>query len=102
MDKDEIIKILKKYITFLKKNKYNITNAYLFGSVAKEKSNEDSDIDVALVVKGLEDPFSSQIEMMKMRRDFDIRIEPHPFNASEFNSSNPFIKDIINTGIQIV
>ena len=102
MDKNEIIKILKKYIKFLKKNKYNVTNAYLFGSVAKGNSNEDSDIDIAIVIKGLKDTFTSQIEMMKMRRGFDIRIEPHPFKASEFNLLNPFTKDIINAGIQII
>ena len=102
MDKNEIIEVLKRYIAFLKRNKYNIATAYLFGSVAQGNSNEDSDIDIALVINGLKDSFSSQIELMKMRRDFDVRIEPHPFNASEFNSSNPFIRNIINTGIKII
>ena len=102
MDKNEVIEILKKYIAFLKRNKYNITTAYLFGSVAQGNSNEDSDIDIALVINGLKDSFSSQIELMKMRREFDIRIEPHPFNASDFNPSNPFIQNIINTGIKII
>ena len=102
MDKNEVIEILKRYIAFLKRNKYSITTAYLFGSVAKGNSNEDSDIDIAVVINGLKDSFSSQVELMKMRRNFDVRIEPHLFNASEFNSSNPFIQNIINTGIKII
>jgi hypothetical protein len=30
------------------------------------------------------------------------RLEPHTFNTSDFNESNPFAGEIINTGIRIL
>lgn len=48
MDKRTAIKKVNEYINFLKKKKYNITKAYIFGSYVKGTYNDDSDIDIAL------------------------------------------------------
>ncbi len=50
MDKKTALEIVKKYIDFLKDNKFNIQKAYIFGSYAKGNFNEDSDIDLAIVM----------------------------------------------------
>jgi uncharacterized protein len=39
---------------------------------------------------------------MKLRRQIDNRIEPHPFPLKDFNKTNPMAKEIIETGIKIV
>ncbi len=43
-----------------------------------------------------------QVQLMKLRRKFDTRIEPHPFRDSDFNQSNPLANEILNTGVQVV
>lgn len=93
--------IVKKYISFLKKNNFNIEKAYLFGSYARGIVNEDSDIDLAVVFKDLQDSFDMQVQLMKLRRNFDTRIEPHPFRDSDFNQANPLANEILNTGVLI-
>ena len=80
MDEKKAIKIVKKYINFLRINNLNIERAYLFGSYTKGIVNEDSDIDIAIVFKDLQDSFDMQVQLMKLRRKIDTRIEPHPFN----------------------
>jgi len=102
MDKREDLKVVKKFITFLKENKFNIQKAYIFGSYAKGSFHEDSDIDLAIIMSNLPDTFDMQVELMKLRRKFDTRIEPHPFDETDFNTSNPFANEILRTGIQIV
>lgn len=102
MDKEKAIEIVKKYINFLRANNLNIERAYLFGSYAKGMVNEDSDIDLAVVFKEFPDSFDMQVRLMKLRRKFDVRIEPHPFRDSDFNPTNPFAKEVLNTGLQIV
>ena len=102
MDKRATLKVVKKYITFLKENKFNIQKAYIFGSYAKGSFHEDSDIDLAIIMSNLPDTFNMQVQLMKLRRKFDTRIEPHPFDETDFNSSNPFANEILRTGIQIV
>jgi len=99
MDQRTAIEIVNKYIDYLKKNKFNVQKAYLFGSYANDKYNEDSDIDLAIVMKKLSNSFTMQVELMKISRKFDTRIEPHPFEESDFNATHPFANEILNTGI---
>jgi predicted nucleotidyltransferase len=101
MDQGTAFEIVKKYIDFLKVNKYDIQKAFIFGSYVNEKFHEDSDIDLAIVFKNLSNSFTMQIQLMKLSRKFDTRIEPHPFDESDFDSSNPFAKEILTKGIQI-
>ena len=80
----------------------NVQKAYLFGSYASDKYNEDSDIDLAIVMKKLSNSFTTQVELMKISRKFDTRIEPHPFEESDFNVTHPFANEVLNTGIQLM
>lgn len=101
MDKKTASETVKTYLDFLKKNNYDILTAYLFGSYAKGNFNEDNDIDLAVVMKNLSSSFLMQVELMKISRKFDTRIEPHPFDERDFDSSNPFANEILKHGIKI-
>lgn len=102
MDKKTAFEIIKKYIYFLiREKKLDIKKVYLFGSYVRDNFHKDSDIDLAIVMKNLIDSFDMQVELMKLSGNFDTRIEPHPFDVSDFNSSHPFANEIINTGIEI-
>jgi hypothetical protein len=42
-----------------------------------------------------------QIELMKLGRKLDGRIEPHPFNKKNFKTgANPLIQGILNTRVE--
>lgn len=101
MDKKTVIEIVNRYINYLKSNKFSVQRAYLFGSYVNERYNEDSDIDLAIVMNKLSNSFTTQVELMKISRKFDTRIEPHPFEESDFNTTNPFANEILNKGIRI-
>jgi predicted nucleotidyltransferase len=100
MDKGEALKIANLYIDSIS-NKYTIMQAFLFGSFAKGTNNDDSDIDVAVVVNNVADIIDTQIDMMKLRRKVDLRIEPHPFEISDFNHNDPLVSEILKHGIKI-
>jgi predicted nucleotidyltransferase len=102
MDQKKDREMIKKYINFLRENDFDIEKVYLFGSHAKGMITEDSDIDLAVVFKELSDSFDMQVQLMKLRRKFDTRIEPHPFKESDFNPSNPLAREILDTGLEIV
>ena len=102
MDKGKAFGIVKEYINFLKDNKYDIQRAYVFGSYAKGNFNEDSDIDLAIVLKNVKNSFNMQVDLMKLRRKFDTRIEPHPFDENDFDTSNPLVHEILSTGIKVL
>jgi predicted nucleotidyltransferase len=81
MDKGEALKIVGKYIESLS-NKYVILQAFMFGSFANGTNHNDSDIDVAIVINNVADIIDTQIDMMKLRRKVDLRIEPHPLSGA--------------------
>lgn len=102
MDKG-IDKVVVKYLELIKKMYSDIEGAYLFGSCAKGSSTEDSDIDLALIFKDLDDSnrFDLQVQLMLLAAKIDSRIEPHPFSHDDFNSGNPFVIEIKKTGIEV-
>jgi predicted nucleotidyltransferase len=100
MDKKQAIKIAKKYIESLS-NRFEIQSVMLFGSYAKGTQNVDSDIDIAIVIKHVNDIIDTQVELMKLRRKIDLRIEPHPFDSKDFNLTNPVVSEILKYGVDI-
>ena len=100
MDKGDALKIAGIYIDSIS-TKYSIRQAILFGSFAKGTNHDDSDIDIAIIINNVTDIIDTQIDLMKLRRKIDLRIEPHPFMFSDFNRSNPVVNEILKYGIII-
>ena len=86
---------------YLKENNYDIVKAVLFGSYAKGDFNNDSDIDIAVIFKKLDDKFNTQVKLFMLTPKFDTRIEPHPIDINDYNHNNPFANEIIKNGIEI-
>lgn len=101
MDKNEAINIAKRYIDSIS-SKFQIESAILFGSFAKGTNHPDSDIDIAIVFKTVDDIIDLQIQLMQLRSDDDLLIEPHPFKTSDFHISNPVVAEIKKNGIDLL
>jgi len=99
----EINRLLKSYLLLIQQKYDGIEKAILFGSYANGKSTTDSDIDLALIFKHLDDSkrFDTQVQLMLVASKIDSRIEPHPISSTDFNSGNPFSVEIKKTGIEI-
>lgn len=78
-----------------------LKKVYLFGSFAKENETEESDIDIALVLGNMSNFFDTQMQLMRIRRKIDLRIEPHPISDVDFIGSNPLAHEILQTGIEL-
>lgn len=99
MDKREAIKKVSAYKQLLK-NHFHFENIYLFGSYARDNYNEDSDIDVAIIVDHIDgDYFSINPLLWKLRRQIDDRIEPILIEK-DFDDAG-FLKEIQKYGIKI-
>jgi len=100
MDKSDAINIARLFAEIIK-TKFDYTQVILFGSYAKGNFNEDSDIDIAVVFKEYDEKFDMQLELMRLRRKLDSRIEPHPFREKDFTILNPVVNEIIKFGQRI-
>jgi uncharacterized protein len=101
MDKEDALNSAFQYALLLKQ-KYQNINIILFGSLVKGNFHEDSDIDIAVIFKDFNDLLEIQLELMRLRRKIDSRIEPHPFRELDFNISNPIANEIIKYGQTIL
>jgi len=100
MDKREAIMAAQNYVNNVSK-KYELAQAFVFGSYIKGNYRLGSDIDVAVVLKNVPNLFDVQIDLLHLRKDEDLQIEPHPFRDTEFNTEDPFVNEILQTGFEL-
>lgn len=99
MDNEEVINKLKIYKKLLSKY-MKFDEMILFGSHATGNAREDSDVDVAIVVKTLTgDYFSTRPLLWRIRREVDDRIEPVLIEKTKDESG--FLSEIMKTGVAI-
>ncbi len=104
---DKIPSYIKKdiddYINLLNQSGFIIQHAILFGSFANGKHNELSDIDIAIVSDKFEGiRFNDRKRIRKYKFDINPDIEPLPFSLTDFTEKDPFVKEILATGIKFI
>ena len=96
-----IMESIKKYIEKISQY-YKVEAIILFGSYAKGTENEDSDIDIAIISSDFSDIIEDGAKLIGLTWKIDTRIEPHTITTEDYEKiSNPFIKEVINTGIYV-
>jgi len=98
----EIRKTIAKYIRALKENHVNVEQAVLFGSYAKGNFSEWSDIDLAVVSRAFEGSWikdRKKIRAITLSISSDIQVLP--YRPEDFVTDDPFVREIIETGIRL-
>lgn len=96
-----IMESIKKYIEKISQY-YRIEAIILFGSYAKGTENEDSDIDIAIISSDFSDIIEDGAKLIGLTWKIDTRIEPHPITTEDYQKvSNPFVREVVNTGIKV-
>jgi uncharacterized protein len=99
----KIEEAIKAYIQQLENTGIHIQQAILFGSYAHGKHDEWSDIDLAIVSKDfVGNRFEDRNKIRKLTLQVNSDISPLPFRPEDFNDSDYFVKEILETGIRIV
>ncbi|MDH4201434.1 MAG: nucleotidyltransferase domain-containing protein [Phycisphaerae bacterium] len=94
-----ILKTVGAYVDVLRANQTEFESIWLFGSFAEKRADEDSDIDIALVMPAVKVKFFKEVELTRYRREIDSRIEPHIINAADLES--PFYQEVVLRGVKI-
>ncbi|MFO7985620.1 MAG: nucleotidyltransferase domain-containing protein [Desulfatiglandaceae bacterium] len=102
-EKDILVTKAKSFLDALIRDGIDVSEAYLFGSVAKGSADADSDIDVAVVSSDFQGiPFYDIQKISKHRRNIDLRLEIHPFSLREIETEpSHFFLKIKRDGIRI-
>lgn len=98
MDKEQAIGIAKRYKKLVAE-KLPVKALYIYGSYSKGTYNENSDIDIAVVVDKLSDNYFDDTPVLwKLRRKISNLIEPILLIE---DNNNPLYCDIMKTGTLI-
>lgn len=91
---------IKIFIEVLKKNKVNIRQIILFGSMAKGKQNKYSDIDLAVISSHFgKDPMREMMFLSKLAWSASDRIEAIPLSFEDMKLRyHPLIGEIKKYG----
>lgn len=101
---ETISKVIFNYIDDVKKV-FEIDKTYVYGSHAKGTATKYSDIDICFFSNNFNDKKSVDIifELLKLARKYsDFDIEPRGYSTDEINNGNPFIKEILQSGYEII
>lgn len=97
-----VMKNVRLYLEKLKKAGISISKAYIFGSYVTGKTDEWSDIDIAIVSPQIStDRFEERVKLTAMAIEIDERLEPLPFNLDAFDGDDPFIRKIMAEGLAV-
>jgi predicted nucleotidyltransferase len=103
LDKNAAIEIVRNYASDIESHGVHLQNVILYGSFAKGTQHEWSDIDVALVADEFTGWYLDDKKLFPyvgIKKPY-IRIEAQTYPTEYFNQGDPFIDEIIKTGIRI-
>ena len=99
---DKIKVTIDKYLKALKDGNIPVKQAFLFGSYANGNYNKYSDIDIALVSEIFEgNRIKDRSKIRRITLSVSSNIEVLPYAAKDFNTKNPFVKEILRTGFSL-
>lgn len=101
--RQEIQKIISRYIDELDKLGIEVSQVILYGSYAKGIATEHSDIDVAIVSPAFArlDIFERQEILSRAHHQFIVPIEPIGFTPDQIREKQGFAQEIVENGVTI-
>lgn len=104
--KDEVITLAKDFLERIRQ-KYDVRQAYLFGSFAKDMAKDYSDVDLAIVLGSLDQPerapYGEDFKIFHEAQKFNSRLEVVCFVQEEFDhDGGALVRMIKKEGIRLV
>ena len=80
-----------------------VDKVYLFGSYAKGTADELSDVDVCFFLRDYagKERVDVGILLLKIAGSYNAYFEPLVFETSEIELNNPFVNEILHTGLEL-
>ncbi len=96
MDRNDAVQIARRYSDAVRK-RMRVRKVLLYGSQAQGSAREDSDIDIAVIVRGLRgDWLDKSARLWLLTRGVDVRIEPRLLD--ELHDESGFLEHILSYG----
>ena len=104
MDKNQAIRIIKRFVKAVKKEGIFVDRVILYGSYARGRIRADSDIDVAVISRNFgKDRTEEGMKLFRIAGEIDTRLEPVPISVQAFEKDTwiPLIYEIREKGVDL-
>ena len=104
MDKDQAVKVIKKFAKALKQEGISVDHIIPYGSYACGRERPDSDIDVAVVSKNFgKDRVEEGMAPFRIAGKIDSRLEPVPISTRVYENDTwiPLVYEIRERGLEL-
>jgi len=94
---------VEKYTTAVR-DVFPVEKVVLFGSYAKGTATELSDVDICFFLGSFGGKRRVDVirELLSLTHDYEgVYFEPIAFPSSEIQNDNPFVKEILRTGVEV-
>ena len=99
----QAIDTIHKYLVALKRHNIPIQQAVLFGRHVNGDYDEWSDVDLALVSEVFEGiRIGDRSKIRPITLSMSSELEVMPYRPSDFTPEDPFVKEILETGVRMV
>ena len=85
------------------RSSFPVDKVILFGSYASGTATELSDVDIAFFFRNYGDKtrFDIGLQLQKLCRRYKAYFEPLVFETADIKRGNPFVREILRTGLEI-
>ena len=104
MDKNQAVRIIRKFAKRLKQEGISVDRVILYGSYATGKVRRDSDIDVAIVSKDFgKDRVKEGMTLYRIAGKVNVQLEPVPISIEAYENDTwlPLIYEIKVKGLEL-
>jgi len=104
VDYEAVTELAKRYADDVRRV-MPVDKAVLFGSYAKGTADEGSDVDICFFLKsyGGRERVDVMSDMFLLTRGYNLApFEPIAFETSDLEDDNPFVKEVLRTGREIL
>ncbi|GHV70439.1 hypothetical protein AGMMS49928_18230 [Spirochaetia bacterium] len=100
---EEMRQIIKNYANDVRRS-FPVQKAFLYGSYARGTATELSDIDVCFFMENFNGKTKTDIiiKLIELGGKYKgVFFEPNAFPVSSLYNDNPFVKEILRTGVEL-
>ena len=101
-DQKVAIELVKRYVEQCLERNIRFQKVILFGSTIKGNAHEYSDIDVLLVSDQFTDNSLDNWKILAPVTAKNFDIEPHPYPTASFKKGDPFLEEVLQTGVEVI
>lgn len=101
VDQKAAFELVKKYVEQCNKLNIHFNKVVVFGSTVKGSSHKYSDVDVLLVSDQFSDNSLDNWKALAPVTAKYYNIEPHPYPTKSFIKGDPFLEEILKSGVEV-